>query len=80
MSVVRTADGVKVAQRFIAGVGSGPNEISPRRGRLKAESESRGNQTSVVRSTDLFVNFDLVPALKCWASFISSAARTILPL
>ena len=59
--VVRGADEVRVAQRFIAEVRSG-DQISPRSGRLKAESESARNlqsQSSVSRTS--FEHLELIP-------------------
>ena len=71
---------------------SGPSENSPAIYRWGSATKSKQsakrtdeNQTeirekpsiSTVRYTDYLINLDLLPALKCWAIFISSAPRTI---
>src|SRR5207248_7696475 len=71
---------------------SGPSENSPAiyRWGSVAKSKQSAKRTaenqagirekpsiSAVRYTDYLVILDLIPALKCWAIFISSARRTI---
>src|SRR2546430_12428591 len=71
---------------------SGPSENSPAiyRWGSVAKSNQSAKRTaehqaeirekpsiSAVRYTDYLINLDLIPALKCWAIFISSAPRTI---
>jgi hypothetical protein len=70
--VVRYADDVKVAQRFIAGFRRATDNQSARTAEMR-EIGSSGERYLSRPFHGLSFIFDVIPALKCWAIVISSA-------